>query len=498
MSPEARTGPAILLRRAVLLGLIFIVPCRVGLAPSRILEPDLWWHLRTGDWILQHRSVPRVDLFSTMTGHPWIAYSWSLEALISMIYRRAGLVGILGLQVVVSTAIVIALYLLLSRVQHNFLRVAALTALGATALGPTFAVRPWIVTIFLFVLELLILYEVQRSGNPRCLALLPPLFLCWANVHIQFVYGLAVLILAGLDGLLTQAANSLKFGWTETFGRLHRATLWMCVAASALATLVNPYGGRLYGVVFEYARHSSDVLNYVDELHAMDFRRPVHFLVLALLIAAVATIARRRQPRTFEILAIVFCAFLAFRMVRDGWILIVISILVLGASEERTATRSEVLRPAYRLLVAVILVLGIAITLRARDLRNEELQGLVGETFPETAAAYIESHALQGPLYNDFNWGGYLLWRLPELKVNIDGRTNLYGDRRIARNSATWAGLKGWDTDPELVGANLVVGSIHYPLVTLLRADPRFKVAYEDGLAVVFKRRSPGDTAGQH
>jgi hypothetical protein len=475
--------------------LIFLLPCRVGLAPSRILEPDLWWHLRTGDWILQHRSVPRVDLFSTMTGHPWIAYSWSLEALMSAIYSRAGLAGILALQLVVSTAIVIALYMLLNRVQANFLRVAALTALGATALGPTFAVRPWIVTMFFFIVELLILYEAQRSSKARWLFLLPLLFLCWANMHIQFVYGLAVLVLAALDGPLTAMAKNLGFACTETFGRIERATLWKCVGTSALATLVNPYGIRIYGVVFEYARHSSDVLNYVEELHAMDFRRPVHFLVLALLMAAVATIARRRQPRTFEILAILLSAFLAFRMVRDGWILIVISILVLGASEERTPTRSEVLRPAYRLLVAVILLIGIGITLRAQDVRNVKLQELVAGTFPEAASAYIESHALQGPLYNDFNWGGYLLWRLPELKVNIDGRTNLYGDRRIARNSATWAGLKGWDTDPELVGANLVVGSIHYPLVTLLRADPRFKVAYEDGLAVVFVAKDSRDSA---
>lgn len=484
-----------LVRRAVLLGLIFMLPCRVGLAPSRILEPDLWWHLRTGDWILQHRSVPRVDLFSTLAGHPWIAYSWSLEALLSVIHRRAGLAGILGLQLIVSTVIIGILYLLLCRLQSSFLKAAALTALGGAALGPSFAVRPWLMTILFFLVELLLLYEAQRSSKRLWLAILPPLFALWANVHIQFVYGLAFLLLAVVDEPVTALARPAGFPWTETFGRIHRASVWMCFGASVLATFVNPYGVKLYAVVFEYARHSSDVLNYVEELHAMDFRRPLHFLVLALLMAAVATIARRRQPRTFEILAIVLAAFLAFRMVRDVWILIVVSIVVLGASENQTAERRQVLRAAYRVLVVGILLLGVAITLRAREVRNEKLQELVAGTFPEAAASYIESHHLNGPLYNDFNWGGYWIWRLPDLKVNIDGRTNLYGDRRISRNSATWAGLKGWDTDPELVHANLVVGSVHYPLVTLLRSDPRFRLAYEDGLAAVFVSTSSSQEA---
>jgi hypothetical protein len=495
VSSDRENRPLLVVRRAVLLGLIFMLPCRVGLAPSRILEPDLWWHLRTGDWILQHRSVPRVDQFSTMTGHPWIAYSWSLEALMSLIYRRVGLAGILSLQLIVSTLVIGVLYLLLCRVQNSFLRAAALTALGGAALGPSFAVRPWLMTILFFLVELLILYHAQRSAKRLWLAMLPPLFALWANVHIQFVYGLAFLLLAAADRPLTALARRAGFPRTETFGQIHRASLWACFGASVLATLVNPYGVRLYGVVFEYARHSADVLNYVEELHAMDFRRPVHFLVLALLMAAVATIARRRQPRTFEVVAIIFAAFLAFRMVRDGWILIVVSILALGTPEDRLVGRRQGLPPAYRLLVAVTLLLGVAITLRARDVRNEKLKELVAGTFPEAAAAYIERHALQGPLYNDFNWGGYWIWRLPGMKVNIDGRTNLYGDRRISRNSATWAGLKGWDTDPELARANLVVGSIHYPLVTLLRSDARFRVAYEDGLAVVFVSTSSSGEA---
>jgi hypothetical protein len=98
----------------------------------------------------------------------------------------------------------------------------------------------------------------------------------------------------------------------------------------------------------------------------------------------------------------------------------------------------------------------------------------------------VRKHHLIGPLYNDFNWGGYLIWRLPELRVSIDGRTNLYGDGRIARSNATWSGVHDWQTDSELTQARLVIGYVNAPLSSLLRSDSRFRLVYEDELAVVF------------
>jgi hypothetical protein len=117
---------------------------------------------------------------------------------------------------------------------------------------------------------------------------------------------------------------------------------------------------------------------------------------------------------------------------------------------------------------------------------NANLTREEAETFPEHAAEFVESRPLSGPLYNDFNWGGYLIWRLPEFQVSMDGRTNLHGDRRFARSYATWSGMRDWATDPELSQAKIVIGSVNFPLTSLLRFDPRFRLVYEDRLAVVF------------
>jgi hypothetical protein len=117
----------------------------------------------------------------------------------------------------------------------------------------------------------------------------------------------------------------------------------------------------------------------------------------------------------------------------------------------------------------------------------------VRRDYPAAAAEFIERRGSSGPLYNYFDWGGYLIWRLPQLPVAIDGRTLVHGEARILAHVDTWQGKSGWRTDPELAAAKIVVGPRDTPLASLLRLDDRFTLAYEDrdGPAVVFERRPP-------
>ncbi len=476
------------LRRHLLLALILLIPCRVSFSTELVRDPDLWWHLRTGDWILQHGTVPRVDLFSYLAGHPWVAYSWSFEVLLSLLYGRVGLFGMVLLELILSTAIVGALFVFLTRQQSSFARTAGLTALGAVALAANFTVRPWLFTIFFLIVELAVLYQARKTGETRWLWFLPALFCMWANTHIQFAYGLVFLFLAAADHWLVSIASVLGLRAAETFERLKPKALWGCLVASVVATLINPYHVRIYHVIYEYSQHTT-VLDYVDELRAVDFRRGFHFLVLALLIAGVVAVARRRDTRIFDALTLLFAAFLAFRMGRDVWLLVtvVLGILAAGSSERPDAVFRP--RPLGWLLGVAVLVLGVVITIHSRGISNASLNREVAENFPQQASEFVQSHALNGPLYNDFNWGGYLIWRLPEYRVGMDGRTNLHGDRRFARSYATWSGSHDWAADPELSQAKLVIGSVNYPLASLLRFDPRFRLVYEDKLAVVFVAR---------
>jgi hypothetical protein len=124
-----------------------------------------------------------------------------------------------------------------------------------------------------------------------------------------------------------------------------------------------------------------------------------------------------------------------------------------------------------------------------RDLSPRGLEGPIARQFPVQAAQAVREGGLSGPLYNDFNWGGYLSWALPDLPVAIDGRTNLHGDARIERFGRVWSGMPGWDEDPDLVAAGVIIAPADCALVSLLDRDRRFVLVHGDKVARVYVRR---------
>ena len=76
------------------------------------------------------------------------------------------------------------------------------------------------------------------------------------------------------------------------------------------------------------------------------------------------------------------------------------------------------------------------------------------------------------------------------MPVIIDGRLNLYGDERLQQSIKTWQGRPGWDSDPDLLNARLVISDKNYAFASLLRLHPSYKLAYEDNVAAVFVRRN--------
>jgi hypothetical protein len=150
---------------------------------------------------------------------------------------------------------------------------------------------------------------------------------------------------------------------------------------------------------------------------------------------------------------------------------------------------------ARAIFVAVAVVVALGVMSRYREIDGPHLQQVVESRFPVNAVAFVKQNRFPGPLYNNFDWGGYLIWSLPELPVSMDGRTNVHGDPRTIRSLSTWAGNPGWDSDPELVNARLVIAEIRRPLTTNLRRDARFRLVYEDKTAAVFvsTAESPGN-----
>jgi hypothetical protein len=485
--PARPEGRAATLRRVAILVALYAIPLTLAVQP--VTDPDLWWHLRTGQWILANGTVPTTDAFSSYgAGKPWVAYSWLFEVAAIATYAQLGLFGILLLRVLLCLAVAVAVHRFVLKREPRFVVATALTAAAFIVLCPLLSERPWLFTILFSTFTLDIILDM-RQGNRRWTAWLLPLwFALWANVHIQFVYGLFLLALACAAPLMDRLAfrggvvgSATAVDWRRWGTMVALAT--MCAAA----TLLTPYHARLYGVVLEYATQTG-AYDLVSELRPLEFRSFWSWCVLGLAGTSVIVLARRPAIASFEFLLLATAVVFAFRSQRDAWFLALAALAILAKGPVGTVPESArfPLTSRRMALVAVGIVLVAAFLCWKRELGPGHLEEAVEARYPVQAAGFVEAQGYPGPLYNDFDWGGYLIWRLPRLPVGMDGRTNLHGDERLARHGLTRSGARGWDSDPELSAARVVIVPVSLPLAELLRRDPRFELAYEDAVAVVF------------
>jgi hypothetical protein len=392
---------------------------------------------------------------------------------------------------VLSFAILASLHRFVARREPRFVVATGLVGLAFFALVPLLNERTWLFTLLFSTLTLDAILDLREGNGTGAAWLLPPLFALWANVHIQFIYGLFLLAVGCvaplIDGLLgrTPATGHASVAGTRDWWRL----VALAVACFA-ATLLNPYHVRLYAVVAGYAT-SSETYNLVLELLASGFRLPWEWAMPVLVGAAAFTLGRRREQSAFDVILLAVASFLALRARRDVWFAALAALAVLSTARRPAAEPADgfaMTRTRVSVLAGAVILM-LVVGSWCRDLSQAHLVEEVAAYYPARAAAVVEERGYRGPLFNEYGWGSYLLWRLPGLPVSIDGRADLHGPERIRRNVETVAGLQGWDSDPDLKAANTVIVNAKTALASLLRLDSRFELVHEDPVAAVFIAR---------
>ena len=479
-------------RRCVLLILLYAIPGWLAFIPARVVDPDVWWHIRTGQWIAQHHWVPYTDWFSSYgLGKPWAAYSWLFEVLIYGLFSRLGLIGLLAYVYAMVLAITATLHSLVRKFENRVAYSVALTGLALFAMAPLYTPRPWLFTILLFIIELNILISVRRSRRYRGLFLLPPLFALWANLHIQFVLGFFVLGVAACEEPLARLLRRHQMNGDQDRA-LPPLFMTLIALGCVVATLANPYHIKIYAVVVELTRQAG-FYNLINEFAAMDFRTIPEWLVLGLTLGATFALGRQRAVKPFWFLLLLAGMLISFRARRDLWFVVIIAVGIISSSRSAALVGSRyILGRAQTLVVIAALGILLLLTFRAKHISEGELQVAVASSYPARAASLVEERGYAGPLYNHLDWGGYLIWRLPQLPVSIDGRTNIYGVDRVAHSVMVWNGQPEWASDTELNAAGVVIAQRDFALTQLLRLDPRFQLVYEDQVAVVFIAKTKG------
>jgi hypothetical protein len=466
----------------VLIAIAWLACITAAIETRTLKDPDIWWHLATGDWIFRNGHLPRMEPFSwTTAGQSYIAYTWLFDLAAAWVSHSLGLFGIFLAVLTLLLCIAVLLSMLIYARSGGLIQSLTLAVTALIAMAPLATPRPWLLSILFFLILLWLLLRAGENGRIAWLVPLPVLFVLWANIHIQFVYGLLLLGLFALES----TASTFFSGRCGLHSKIDPRIAWGALATGVAATLVNPNGWRLWQVVYFYITQKAAV-NYVQEMQAFSFRHLTDWLALVLALAAMFAIGRRLAECQPLIVSIFVCScWFAFRSVRDVWMLVIpASLLIADAWKSKKLFLSR----SMRCLAVALTIILVFLVIRVRRISERSLQNEVNEAFPNAAAQFIESRKLAGPLYNSYDWGGYLIWRLHDLPVSIDGRANIYGDTLLERTIQTWRGNRSWQSDPALSKSNLILAEADSPLCSLLKLDLRFQLIYHDKIAAVFIR----------
>jgi hypothetical protein len=453
-----------------------------AMATRNATDPDLWWHLKTGEYIAQHHGVPHSDPFSyTRAGQPWVAHEWLTDLLLYAIDRAAGLGGLIAVFAAVLCAAFFLLYLRCLMDAY----VAGLAVLWAAwATMPVWGVRPQVISLLLTSLWLLLLDRSAR--NPKILWWTLPLTLLWVNLHAGFALGLVLSALYIFGEWIERAMAHDSHGFQNI--RFHGFILLLDIMLVPL----NPNGARLFFYPIETLR-SAAMQKYIAEWASPNFHHAEYLPFLVIVLATIAALAwadKALRARDLVLLVVgLYAGLCSIRMI-PLFVFIAAPLICrrigILSVERPQGLNSQGARPWLNVGIVLAMVL-FAIVNLIRIIQREPVAE--AQRFPTRAVAFLEAHP-PGHLFNHYDWGGYLIWKLyPSTRVFIDGRADVYGEEFLNQFAATYQlkddwreALQRWKIDTVLVPADSA-------LATGLRSSPGWSVSYEDSQAIILKAR---------
>jgi hypothetical protein len=477
--------------------LVFVVTLLavLALAVRPSVDSDTWWHLRAGAWMVDHRQILTADPFSlTRQGQPWIYPGWLAQLALYGVYAA---LSYGGLNLVTGLMVALAFVSLWPVLDAGPLVRAFVLILAASASGIFWSARPQIFTLALAGVFIALL-ERQRANRGRGWWILPLLMVGWVNLHGGFAVGLMLIGVYGLgEGAELVLARRRGLTWAQAWTE-HRPRLLRWGAAGALsvaALALNPAGPVM--VLYPFKTLSIGVLRqYIQEWQSPDFHllqtQPFAWmLILTLVVLAVSKL----RPHAAHLLLVALFAWWGLDAARNIGLFAVASAPALARHADDVVRE---LRPKLaatgqipeRLARALNLGLGLLVALAAlariaTQLPDSVNQSAVEATMPVEAVDFLEARPPVGPLFNSYNWGGYILWRLyPGYLSFVDGRTDLFDDQLLTQYLSVWSGDAEWKPVFQEWGIRLVLIEPEAPLAQVLEANG-WRIVYQDAKAVI-------------
>lgn len=432
--------------RRALLAAVVILSAVVGL--DALSDPDVWWHMVLGNWVLAHGQIPQTEMLSyTVNGVALAPHEWLSGVLFAWLNSEGGLFLLAAVMGAVSWIGLIAVAL------HGRLRgagpvtIAIGLALGAKAAQPVLGIRPQVFT-FAFLAITLLLTELHLRRGGRAIWLLPPLYMLWANLHGGFVAGIAFM---GLAAAVAVLAWRLRLPNHVPLSR--GVSLGIVAVGCALFACVNPQGIVSYR--FALSEATSEGAKGIIEWQPPNFTDPGLWPLLILVVAFVAlgayALRRRRLAARDAILGVVACGAALLAVRNTSVAVAVVTPLVMGWAADALKSRSKRSVRPRPLTAGAVLAGGLIVALAAGGLglavsrlQTSAAPSGVAASYPACATSILERSPTTQLVFTAYGNGGYVAYRLwPHAYVYIYGasdaftKANFAGYYRIASGATT-------------------------------------------------------------
>jgi hypothetical protein len=445
-----------------------------------VTDADLWWHLRAGQVMLEQKQILLIDVFSyTQAGVEWVNAFWISEILLYAIYIIA---GYFGLTFFVALIGVFTFYIINKQILGNLFINGFILILATLTAAPVWSPRPQILS---FLLIAILNYWLT---NKRSHWFLIPLFTFWANIHGGWIWGFLLLI-AHIAGEAFQQFTSQEKNWAEAKSLIG----WSIFATLAIG--LNPNGLAIWILPFQQINVSLQIQEWLSpDFHRIDFH-PFLWMIFLLIFSAPFS----KKPDWIQVFKVLGFAYLTFFSQRNIALFAIVSVPLLSEwmnsmlqhYQRNARLKSDVQLPLVpQQLINAILILILILT-AIGNVYLSSLPEKVNTNYPVNAIQWIKENKPKGNLFNSYNWGGYLIWALPEYPVFIDGRADLYGNEIINQWAIIVNGDEGAFEKLDKWNIDVILIEPYWDVVKILEKNPDWQKNYQDEKSIIFIQANP-------
>jgi len=484
--PKSKTRPLTFL----FLGLVLLLAILWGSRP--LIHDDLFFHLATGQYVVEHLRVPTTDLFSfTRFGQPWVSHEWGFGVVAHFFWFAAGYWGLVALKAALTVAILMLLLILTIRasgasITHLPPGLVALLALGLWAIDGQLILRASLFSSLFVLLLLLLLTWFDRTGSRIAMVAIATLFLLWGNFHGEVVFGLFVLGLVTMESLagrwLGRRGGSVPFYLKAGGDRPYLPLL----LGSFLLSLLNPNGIQVLLYPLRLARFL-----FVGEVPmemghftgAAPAAMPAFYLLVIALLWGLLPLHRAKALSLTQIVTVTAFLVLSLRSHRFIFYFTLFALPVIARLASQPGDLLAAGKRWRRVRQALVGVTVVAVATASLYAWQHHPRVAVSRHFPAGAVRFLEQRKIAGRLFNHQNYGGYLHWTL-STPIFWDGRNLLFASlMEEVRQTPLDDVAKEWALD------YLVLTEFEYARLVDQLDPARWGLVYWDDFAAIYLRR---------